>query len=351
MKISIIAHGAHGGSGGIDKYTSYVIDVLNNNKSINSIDVYTKTIVNFKSNKITKFQSNNNIVLISIIIWNFIRLMKSDMIIISHINLLPFALIQILLRKKIILFGYGLEIRFITKNFFYKYLIKKINFFICMREHTLKILKKKYKLKNKSYFLLDNCIKIKKLNKLHNTKQKNIITVARLWSSEKFKGVDETLEAISLLNKINFLYIVIGDGDDKKRLIDKAKKLNVIKNVRFLGKVSDKIRDNWLKKSSIMSMPGSDKIYDTYPARFAFLEAAQFGLKIIGSNPFPSEKFFEKKYKNLNFVNPKNKYQILDKILKFQKKLKNYDKKFLNDFSFENFSKNLNKILIKINSS
>ena len=53
-------------------------------------------------------------------------------------------------------------------------------------------------------------------------KHKNIITIARLWSSEKFKGVDETLEALSLLKKINFLYFVVGDGDDKQRLIQKA---------------------------------------------------------------------------------------------------------------------------------
>ena len=58
-------------------------------------------------------------------------------------------------------------------------------------------------------------------------------------------------------------------------------------------------------------MPGSDKTFDTYPFRFVFLEAAEFGLKIIGSIPKLSEKNYDKKYKNLNFVNPKKRKQIL----------------------------------------
>ena len=177
---------------------------------------------------------------------------------------------------------------------------------------------------------------------------KNIITIARLWSSEKYKGVDENLEALSLLKKINFYYFIVGDGDDKQRLIQKAKRLNIINNVKFFGKVSNKKRDRLLANSSIMSMPGTDKTFDTYPFRFAFLEAAEFGLKIIGSTPKDTEKHYEKKYKNLYFVNPHNRKQILDKLLKLQKQKRQIDKKFLKDFSFDNFKNRLNNILSEI---
>ena len=95
-------------------------------------------------------------------------------------------------------------------------------------------------------------------------------------------------------------------------------------------------------------MPGSDKTFDTYPFRFAFLEAAEFGLKIIGSTPKGTEKNCNKKYKNLNFVNPKKTKQILEKILKLQKQKKQIDKKYLNDFSFDNFKNKLNNILLEI---
>ena len=348
MKISFITHGGHGGHGGIDKYSAYVIDVLAKNKLVKSIDIFSKKIIKFNNKKTNKFCSGNNIGFLLLIFTNIINILKSNVIIISHINLVPLLLIPILLNKKIVLFSYGLEIRFVTKNFFYKLLIKRINFFICMRGHTLKILKKKYNLKYKNFYLLPNCIKFGKLRKLKTHKHKNIITIARLWSTEKFKGVDETLEALSLLKKINFLYFVVGAGDDKQRLIKKAKKLNIIKNVKFFGQVSNNKRDKLLQNSSLISMPGSNKYHDTYPPRFAFLEAAEFGLKILGTTPFPSEKCFEKKYKSLNFVNPHNKKQILNKILKLQKQTKQYDKKLLKDFSFDNFSKKLNNIFLEI---
>ena len=218
-----------------------------------------------------------------------------------------------------------------------------------MRDLTLRGLKKKYDLRNKKFYLLPNCIKLRKLRKPRKLKiNKNIITVARLWSSEKYKGIDETLEALSLLKKMNFYYFVIGDGDDKKRLIQKAKKLNIIRNVKFFGIVSNKMRDKLFENSAIISMPGTDKKFDTYPFRFAFLEAAEFGLKILGSTPQNTEKYYEKKYKNLYFANPRNRKQILDKILKLQKQKRQIDKKFLKDFSFDNFKNRLNNILSEI---
>ena len=41
-----------------------------------------------------------------------------------------------------------------------------------------------------------------------------------------------------------------------------------------------------LKKAKILSMPGSDATFDTYPYRFSFLEAANYSLNILGSVPF-----------------------------------------------------------------
>ena len=100
-----------------------------------------------------------------------------------------------------------------------------------------------------------------------------------------------------MLKKINFFYFIVGDGDDKQRLIQKAKKLNIINHVKFFGRVSNKKRDMLLANSSIISMPGTDKSFDTYPFRFVFLEAAEFGLKIIGSTPKNTEKRYKKKFR------------------------------------------------------
>ena len=97
-------------------------------------------------------------------------------------------------------------------------------------------------------------------------------------------------------------------------------------------------------------MPGSDKTFDTYPFRFAFLEAAEFGLKIIASYPSEiNERNCEKKYTNIHFVNPNNKKEILNMIITLQKQKKKIDTKYLKDYSFENFEKKINTILSHIN--
>ena len=69
-----------------------------------------------------------------------------------------------------------------------------------MREYTKRELIRKYNLKNKIFFFLDNFIN--DLKNIKKTKKQNIIlTTARLDTSEKFKGIDETMESISLVNK------------------------------------------------------------------------------------------------------------------------------------------------------
>jgi phosphatidyl-myo-inositol dimannoside synthase len=346
MNISIISHGAHGGRGGIDQYIANLIDVLISAKKIKCINLFTRNKVRLDNKKVSKIFDNN---LLRIIIFNFITILKSDIIMIGHINLIPYLLFAIIFNKKIILLSYGMEIWGEKKNVFYKLIIKRINYFICMRNYTLKKLKKIYDLKNKNFFLLPNCIKLKKLIPMNSKKNKNIITIARLDSGEKFKGIDETLEAIALLKKIDFTYYVVGDGNDKQRLIKKAKKLKINDNVKFFGKVSNLKRDKLFSKSSIITMPGSDKTFDTYPFRFAFLEAAEFGLKIIGSYPPEmKERNCEKKYTNIHFVNPKNKKEILYKIITLQKQKKKIDTKYLKDYSFKNFEEKFNNILSHI---
>jgi phosphatidylinositol alpha-1,6-mannosyltransferase len=349
MKISIITPGAKGGYGGISKYNSNIVNFFLKKNDCEKIYLFSRTRVNYKHKKIISSSASSKLYFLFILFFNQLNLFRSDIIFITHINLILFCLFPILLKKKVVLINYGLEIWGTKKNFIYQWLIKKINFFICMREYTKKVLIKKYKIgKNKNFFDLHNAIKFRKI-KLNKKLSKDLVTVARLDASEKFKGIDETLEALGRMKEINFIYHIIGDGNDKQRLINKAKRVGCFKHVKFYGKIDDKKRDMILTNSKIMIMPGSDLTFDTYPFRFIFLEAAEFGLHLIGSFPPDlTEKQYEKKYSCLNYVNPKNKQSIINKIRMLQKKNKLKDKKFMNDFSIINFNKKLKKISLKI---
>jgi hypothetical protein len=345
-KVFFITHGAHGGKGGIDKYSKNIIDYFIKYKKLFKLNIISKYIIKLKHKDISK--KNSRRFLFFLVILNFFKILKSDVIIVTHINLLPLVLPFIIFKKKIILFSYGMEIWGTKENIIHKLIMKKIEYFICMRKYTMKIQKKKYQLKNKKFFLLHNPIdKIKFIPRI-NKKKNYIISIGRLTKYEKFKGIDETLEAISLIKNINFKYYIVGEGDDLERLKNKSIKLNLNDKVFFTNYLNDRERDELLKVSKIISMPGSDKIFDTYPYRYTYLESAIFGTHIIASKPHKDELIASKRYKNLNFVNPKNSKEIASMIKKLLSKKNFICENILNDFSSSKFRLDLDKYLRQI---
>ncbi|WP_414542616.1 glycosyltransferase [Nostoc sp. CCY0012] len=66
---------------------------------------------------------------------------------------------------------------------------------------------------------------------------KVLMTVARLWSGDIYKGVDVTIRALPQIAKVfpEIKYLVIGRGDDQPRLAQLAKDLGVSDRVVFAG--------------------------------------------------------------------------------------------------------------------
>ncbi len=241
-----------------------------------------------------------------------------------------------------------MEIWGTKENIIHKLIMNKIEYFICMRRYTMKSQKKKFQLRNKKFFLLHNPIDEINFEPKMNKKKNYIISIGRLTKYEKYKGIDETLEAMSIIKNINFKYYIVGEGDDLERLKNKSIKLNLDNKVIFTNYLSDKKRDELLKISKIISMPGSDKIFDTYPYRYIYLESAIFGTHIIASKPPKDELITSKRYKNLNFVNPKNSKEIANMIKKLMSRKNIICENILNDFSSSQFKSDLNKYLRQI---
>jgi glycosyltransferase involved in cell wall biosynthesis len=64
-----------------------------------------------------------------------------------------------------------------------------------------------------------------------------LMTVARLWSVDIYKGVDVTIRALPAITQVfsNVKYLVIGRGDDRPRLAQLAQDLGVSDRVIFAG--------------------------------------------------------------------------------------------------------------------
>ena len=149
----------------------------------------------------------------------------------------------------------------------------------------------------------------------------NIITVARLhW----VKGLDYTLEALSLLKKegVNFKYTIIGDGIERERLVFAAHQFGITDNITFIGKLSYKEVKKQLAKANI---------YLQYSIQEGFcnaaLEAQAMGLLCVVSDADGLiENVIDKK---TGWVVPKRQPELLKQKIKDVINMSNEDKQFI----------------------
>lgn len=352
----------YGGRGGIALYNRYLVKALCEINKVKKVTVIPRKIFydikKFPSKVIFKKEtSNSKLHYIFFFFKLFFKKKKHDLIICGHVHLLPFAwLLKLKYKCQLVLIIYGEEAWNPTKYKFANILCKKINFLITIRHFTAEKFAKwsKFKIQKNNYFYLPNCIEQYKYGlKLRNTtllkkykKKKIIVSCGRLDIEDRFKGVDEILEILEDLSKKikNLIYIVIGDGNDLKRLKEKANLLNVENLVTFTGYLSEKEKIDYLKLGNLMAMPGSRISFDRYPFRFVFLEALASGMRVICPNFQNKSEINDQNAKMLIQVNPLNKKEMVDKIVKVIQK-KKYIHPMLKNFYFRNFKIKIAKIL------
>jgi phosphatidylinositol alpha-1,6-mannosyltransferase len=107
-----------------------------------------------------------------------------------------------------------------------------------------------------------------------------LLSVARLDSKEQYKGIDTVIQALPTLlkNYPDLIYIVIGDGSDRQRLEDLARKLNVAHAVKFRGFVSAEVLQNEYKNCTLYVMPSAGEGFG-----LVFIEAMVYGKPIIAA--------------------------------------------------------------------
>lgn len=163
---------------------------------------------------------------------------------------------------------------------------------------------------------------------------------------DKNKGIDEIIEILDELSRTNkdIIYLIVGDGDDKKRLEQKVKSLKMNHLVLFLGNLNEKDKIDLFKISHIMAMPGSRKSFDRYPYRFVNLEALSCGLHVICSRVNYKSEINDPNIKMLNQVNPNNKKELIYEITKLINK-KKVTNSLIKKFYFNHFKDRLENMI------
>ena len=109
---------------------------------------------------------------------------------------------------------------------------------------------------------------------------KVLLTVARLWPGDRYKGVDVTIRALPKILAVypNVKYLVIGRGDDQKRLASLAQELGISDHVVFAGFVAtDQLIDHYRLADGYV-MPSQEGFGIVY------LEAMACGIPVIAGD-------------------------------------------------------------------
>ena len=108
-----------------------------------------------------------------------------------------------------------------------------------------------------------------------------LMTLARLPSQERYKGVDETMEALPVLAQDipEIAYLVCGGGDDRPRLEAKARQLGVADRVVFAGYVPEGEKADHYRLADAFVMPGRGEGFG-----IVYLEALACGVPAVASS-------------------------------------------------------------------
>lgn len=283
-----------------------------------------------------------------------------DLILCAHIHLLPLAqLLGVFYRCPVIPVVYGVDAWRPTRYPIVNYLCRQLKFFISIRKLTAHRLIEWAKNKHKNYYHLPNCIDILKygikprsetLMTRYGIVGKTVIMTAGRLDPIAFdtrKGFDEIIEVLPALKERipNLVYLIMGDGDDKDRLIKKAKRLGVEGIVLFTGYVQDAEKADHYRLADAFAMPGSNPIFDRYPYRFVFLEALACGVPVVGCRLEDPLEINDPDSQLIIQVDPNSKDEIIKGILTALSRPRGVIQPGLEKYYFDSFEAALHKIV------
>ena len=231
------------------------------------------------------------------------------------------------------------------KQKIYKILLNNVDVFIAPSKNTKKNYEKQDFI-NSEVINIYNGIKLLKYYEIKNTKK--ILYVGRL---SKEKGAEYLLNAIPLILKKQpkVRCDIVGDGPEKENLEQLVKKLDLSKNVKFLGKIAYEKIEECYRRSTVVIIPS------ICPETFSLVgvEAMSVGRAVVGTNIGAIPEWLEDGRTGF-LVEPKNSKDIANKIIKLfenQKLLKMMGERAhikVEKFSIEEHINNLEKLYGKI---
>jgi phosphatidyl-myo-inositol dimannoside synthase len=169
-------------------------------------------------------------------------------------------------------------------------------------------------------FILPNCVDLKRFRPLPKDpglmeryklqSSRVIMTVGRLVSRERYKGIDELIEMMPRLIEWQptVKYMIVGDGNDRPRLEAKVKSLKLSDCIIFAGRVPESELVSYYNLADVYAMPSRGEGFG-----IVLIEAAACGIPVIGGDKDGSrEALLDGRLGQL--VDPNDTKQLFDEI-------------------------------------
>jgi glycosyltransferase involved in cell wall biosynthesis len=293
VRILLLAPGAYGVNGGIALYIRDIIDALVENDEVSEITVLPQEIQRDTGDipgKVTHLPNaaGGKIRFVALALAQVAR--HYDLILCGHINLMPLAAtLNLKWRAPMAVMVYGIDV-WDQPNTQSKFLAGRADAIWSISEVTTQRMNAWAKLPQTRYVQLPNAIQLDRygeqgnqaaIRKRHDLVGRTLLmTLARLPGFDRYKGVDEILECLPELRRDNpsIAYMVVGDGEDRVRLEEKARTLGVAEHVRFVGYVDEADKADYYRAADLFVLPGRGEGFG-----FVFLEALACGVPCVGS--------------------------------------------------------------------
>jgi len=335
LKTLLLATGLEGG--GLENYTRNLIHALR--PLMKNKRLFTGSLIPPKS-KDTKVDFSGlglHLTTRGIFIFqslSFILFHKISQVVCNHIAMtIPPLITRKLLGIRYIVFAHGIEVWGRIKKP-YLWGLRNADRIICVSRFTRDILIKKHSIPPSKLKILHPCVdtvkfkpgnKNPQLVKKYNLKGKKVIlSVGRLSAQEQYKGHDTVILSLKEIIKDvpEAVYLIVGDGDDRKRLESMAEELGLKQHVIFAGFVPENLLVDYYNLCDVFVMPSKFGVrHGRYMGEgfgIVYIEAQSCGKPVIaGKYGGSSDAVLHGETGYL--VHPENSNEIAERIIKILK--------------------------------
>lgn len=283
MKVLFLALDAYSSIGGIQQFNRRIINALSElifeNKMVFAKVIlkgdHEKDLSNIPSN-VTIFGSNSS--KIDFCLKSIQSFRDADILLLGHVNLLPFAFMAKIINPKINvkLFVHGVDVWGVNSRKIKKLdrsFIKFVDDIASVSSFTAHKMNESFLVSQDKFTIFPNAVDpLEQTNVNHGliNKAPILLTVARLSENERGKHHDSVLRALPMIIQVfpDVKYQIIGDGVLRKELEGLAASLGVSDAVEFKGRVSDEDLAKSYEEALIFVMPSEKEGFG-----IVFLEA------------------------------------------------------------------------------